>query len=209
MELDIEQLDFEKGQGLIPAIIQDVNTLNVLMLGYMNREALEKTLTEQRVTFFSRSKNRLWTKGETSGNFLELHDIQMDCDQDALLVKVTPKGPVCHTGAATCFETTNESIHFLSQLEATIQYRKQNPKEGSYTNKLFRKGVNKIAQKVGEEAVELVIEAIDDNKKLLLEESADFMYHFLVLLAEKGCSLKDVAAILAKRHQPKPTKAAE
>ena len=203
MQLDINALDFEKGQGLIPAIIQDSNTQNVLMLGYMNRAALEKTLEEKRVTFFSRSKNRLWTKGETSGNFLKLQGISMDCDQDALLIEVIPVGPVCHTGNATCFAVQNQSIHFLAHLEQTIQHRKQNPQEGSYTNKLFKKGINKIAQKVGEEAVELVIEAIDDNKKLLLEESADFMYHFLVLLAEKGTSLQEVVAVLEERHQKK------
>lgn len=201
MDFQIKDLAFNKGDGLIPAIIQDNTTGKVLMLGYMNEEAVEKTMAEKRVTFFSRSKNRLWTKGETSNNFLDVVHILKDCDSDALLIKATPHGPTCHTGADTCFEEENESDSFIYELEKVIQDRKTNPKEGSYTNKLFEKGINKIAQKVGEEAVELVIEAKDDNKELFLGEAADLIYHYLVLLAEKGFTLDDVAQVLEGRHK--------
>lgn len=198
--LDINSLDFEKTDGLIPCVVQDVSTNVVLMLGYMNREALEKTLLEKRLTFFSRTKQRLWTKGETSGNFLNLVDVKIDCDNDTLLFKVNPIGPTCHTGNDTCFNEVNEFAG-LEFLEKVIQDRKQNPQAGSYTNKLFDSGINKVAQKVGEEAVELIIEAKDDNKELFLNEAADLMYHYLVLLTAKGYSLQDVVAILKQRHK--------
>ncbi len=198
----IEKLDFEKGNGLLPAIIQDFETSKVLMLGYMDREALDKTIADQRVTFFSRSKNRLWTKGETSGNFLELKSIQADCDNDSLLIKVKPKGVVCHTGSDTCFEEKNiKEKSFLDTLESVIQKRRINPSEKSYTSELFQKGINKIAQKVGEEAVELIIESKDQNDDLFLNEGADLIYHFLVLLQAKGFELRDIVEILKKRHE--------
>lgn len=194
-------LNFEKGNGLLPVIVQDVNTSKVLMLGYMNEEALKKTQQEGKVTFYSRSKKRLWTKGETSSNFLILKEIYFDCDQDAILIKAEPQGPVCHTGADTCFKETNKtSDGFLYRLEKTIANRKANPVEGSYTNLLFNKGTNKIAQKVGEEAVELVIEAKDNNKELFLNEAADLMYHLLVLLQHKGYTLSDIDETLLGRH---------
>jgi phosphoribosyl-ATP pyrophosphohydrolase/phosphoribosyl-AMP cyclohydrolase len=192
--------DFNKNNGLIPCIIQDNATQKVLMLGYMNEEALAKTQSEKRVTFFSRTKGRLWTKGETSGNFLEVVDIIEDCDADTLLIKAKPTGPVCHTGSDTCFNESNQSFG-LKELEATIQSRKANPKEGSYTTSLFQAGINKVAQKVGEEAVELVIESKDQNDELFLGEAADLMYHFLVLLAAKNKTLSDVEQVLKKRHQ--------
>ncbi len=196
----INQLDFSKGDGLLPVIVQDVNTAVVLMLGYMNREALEKTLAEGRVTFYSRSKQRLWTKGETSGNFLEVKSIKEDCDKDTLLIKVHPVGPVCHTGSDTCFDEANKHRDFIRHLEGVIQDRKANPGEGSYTASLFAKGINKVAQKVGEEAVELVIEAKDDNEELFLGEAADLLYHYLVLLTAKGYALDDVVRVLQERH---------
>lgn len=198
--IDASQIDFTKQNGLVPCIIQDATTNVVLMLGFMNDEAFRKTLVEKRVTFFSRSKNRLWTKGETSGNYFHLVDILLDCDQDTLLVKVNPEGPACHTGADTCFNETNTAWD-LSSLETIIQDRKANPKKGSYTTTLFDSGMNKIAQKVGEEAVELVIEAMDNNKALFLNEAADLMYHYLVLLNAKGFSLSDVENILKTRHK--------
>lgn len=202
LSLEVDKLNWGKVNGLIPAIIQDPKTRKVLMLGYMNREALEKTLEGGKVTFFSRSKNKLWTKGETSNNFLHLVDIQVDCDQDTLLVSARPEGPTCHTGTDTCFNEENDSIgSFLFQLEEVIQDRKHNPDSGSYTSSLFKKGINKVAQKVGEEAVELVIEAKDDDQDLFLNEAADLMYHFLVLLAAKGNTLEEVESILEKRHQ--------
>lgn len=197
----IQQVDFNKSDGLVPAIIQDAHTNKVLMLGYMNKEALEKTLAEKKVTFFSRSKNRLWTKGESSKNYLHLIDIQLDCDKDALLIKARPDGPTCHTGSDTCWNEKNEGDAFLYHLEKVIQNRKAKPSSESYTSKLFNKGINKVAQKVGEEAVELVIEAKDDNAELFLGEAADLMYHYLVLLAAKDFTLQDVLAILRKRHQ--------
>ena len=192
-------IDFSKLNGLVPCVIQDAKTLTVLMLGFMNEEAYQKTLREKRVTFFSRSKERLWTKGETSGNFLELVDILLDCDNDSLLVKVNPAGPVCHTGADTCFSETNKRWD-LQSLEEIIKDRKNNPAKGSYTTSLFESGINKIAQKVGEEAIELVIEAKDENKELFLNEGADLMYHYLVLLTAKGYALADVLEVLKQRH---------
>ncbi len=200
-EIDVTQLDFEKGNGLIPAIVQDASTQKVLMLGYMNAESVEQTLSTKKVTFFSRSKERLWTKGETSGNFLELVDLAMDCDQDALLVKVHPHGPTCHTGDDTCFQEVNQKADFLSHLERVIQSRKASPSTDSYTSRLFQKGINKIAQKVGEEAVEIVIEAKDDDRDLFLNEAADLLFHYLVLLAAKEESLADVIEVLEGRHQ--------
>lgn len=194
-----KKVDFSKMDGLVPCVVQDSKTLRVLMLGFMNEEAYNKTILQKRVTFFSRSKQRLWTKGETSGNFLEVEDILIDCDHDTLLIKANPLGPACHTGADTCFNEDNHEWNILS-LEATIQERKANPKKGSYTNTLFDSGINKVAQKVGEEAVELVIEAKDNNKELFLNEAADLMYHYLVLLTAKGYALKDVTEILKKRH---------
>ena len=192
-------INFSKLNGLVPAIVQDARTNKVLMLGFMNEEAYKKTLLDKRVTFYSRSKQRLWTKGETSGNFLELVDILLDCDQDTLLVKAYPKGPACHTGADTCFNETNDDWN-LSSLEAIIKDRKANPQKGSYTNKLLDSGINKVAQKVGEEAVELVIEAKDDNKDLFLGEASDLLYHYLVLLTAKGYTLDEVLDVLKKRH---------
>jgi phosphoribosyl-AMP cyclohydrolase / phosphoribosyl-ATP pyrophosphohydrolase len=197
--IDIQKINFDKTQGLIPCIVQDAKTNTVLMLGYMNREALNKTLEENKLTFFSRSKQRLWTKGETSGNFLHLVDVKIDCDDDTLLFKVKPEGPTCHTGSDTCFNEVNE-FSGLEFLEAIIQERKKNPKEGSYTNQLFDSGINKVAQKVGEEAVELIIEAKDNNKELFLNEAADLMYHYLVLLTAKDYQLEDVLSVLRQRH---------
>lgn len=197
--IDLRKLDFDKTQGLIPCIVQDAKTNTVLMLGYMNREALEKTLAENKLTFYSRTNQRLWTKGETSGNYLHLLDVKTDCDSDTLLFKVTPEGPTCHTGADSCFNEANE-FSGLEFLEAIIQERKKNPKAGSYTNQLFDSGINKVAQKVGEEAVELIIEAKDNNKELFLSEAADLMYHYLVLLAAKEYQLKDVLTVLKQRH---------
>ncbi|MFN3839686.1 MAG: bifunctional phosphoribosyl-AMP cyclohydrolase/phosphoribosyl-ATP diphosphatase HisIE [Cyclobacteriaceae bacterium] len=192
--------DFSKNNGLIPCIIQDYNTKQVLMLGYMNEEAWLKTRAEKRVTFFSRSKSRLWTKGETSGNFLELVDIKTDCDHDTLLIKAKPSGPVCHTGSDTCFYEKNDSWT-LQSLEKIIQDRKANPKSGSYTTSLFQSGINKIAQKVGEEAVELVIEAKDTNDERFLNEAADLLYHLLVLLTARNKTLEDVEQVLKERHR--------
>ena len=189
--------------GLVPAIIQDVRTKNVLMLGYMNRESLEKTQETGKVTFYSRSKQRLWTKGEESGNFLKVVDIKNDCDQDTLLLYVNPVGPTCHTGSDTCWNEKNESqFGFFSALENTIQERR-NAADGekSYVASLFDKGINKIAQKVGEEAVETVIEAMDDNDELFLYESADLLFHYLILLQAKGFTLKDIESELMKRKK--------
>lgn len=194
-----KQIDFAKLSGLVPCIVQDAESNVVLMLGFMNEEALEKTIRERQVTFYSRSKQRLWTKGETSGNFLKVVDIIADCDQDTLLVKAAPLGPACHTGADTCFNEVNSGWN-VGALEKVISDRKANPKQGSYTTMLFGSGMNKIAQKVGEEAVELVIEAKDNNNELFLNEAADLMYHYLVLLQAKGFSLGDVEKVLKKRH---------
>lgn len=193
--------DFNKfPDKLIPVIVQDASTSKVLMLGYMNEAAYNKTMVEEKVTFFSRSKQRLWTKGETSGNFLLLKEILHDCDNDCILIKANPAGPVCHTGADTCFNETNQSS-FLYQLEKIIQSRKETKQEGSYVNSLFEKGINKIAQKVGEEAVEVVIEAKDDNDELFKNEAADLLFHYLILLNAKGFSLTDVEQILRLRHK--------
>lgn len=198
--IDSNQIDFSKLSGLVPCVVQDADSNIVLMVGFMNRESLGKTIAEKRVTFYSRSKQRLWTKGETSGNFLEVRDILADCDNDTILVKARPVGPACHTGADTCFDERNSSWS-LAALERVIQDRKSNPKEGSYTTSLFQSGMNKIAQKVGEEAVELVIEAKDDNRELFLNEAADLMYHYLILLQAKGHSLADVEDVLKGRHR--------
>lgn len=189
-------------QGLIPAIIQDANTNNVLMLGYMNQEAFDKTRATKKVTFYSRSKKRLWTKGEESGNFLNLVSIQNDCDEDTLLIKVIPSGPTCHNGTDTCWgEENSNSLAFLTQLELVIKQRRESGDEKSYVNDLFKKGINKIAQKVGEEAVEVVIEAKDNNNELFLNESADLLFHYLILLQAKNYQLKDVVEILASRQK--------
>jgi phosphoribosyl-AMP cyclohydrolase / phosphoribosyl-ATP pyrophosphohydrolase len=197
------QIDFDKSPDkMVPAIVQDSNTGKILMLGYMNEEAYLKTLETKTVTFYSRSRNCLWTKGETSGNYLFLDEIKIDCDKDTLLVYARPKGVVCHTGADTCFNETNDAgVNFLLKLETLIHNRKKNPVEGSYTNRLFDKGINKIAQKVGEEAVELVIEAKDNNKELFLGEAADLMYHYLVLLTAKDINLTEVIEVLKSRHK--------
>lgn len=195
-------INFSKLNGLVPCVVQDARTNAVLMLGFMNEEAYQKTIDEKKVTFYSRSKKRLWTKGESSGNFLTLVDVLLDCDQDTLLIKAIPAGPVCHTGAATCFGEPSLAWD-LHTLENIIQDRKSNPQKGSYTNTLFNAGINKIAQKVGEEAVELVIESKDNNNELFLGEAADLMYHYLVLLAAKDITLQDVLGVLQKRHQKK------
>jgi phosphoribosyl-AMP cyclohydrolase / phosphoribosyl-ATP pyrophosphohydrolase len=195
-------IDFEKGNGLVTAVIQDADNLHVLMVGYMNREAYMKTANEGRVTFFSRSKNRLWTKGETSGNFLIVKEITADCDNDALLINAFPAGPVCHTGKKSCFNNDSPK-GFLYELEQVINKRIDNNAKDSYTNKLYKKGINKIAQKVGEEAVELIIEAKDDNSDLFKNEAADLLYHFLVLLKAKGVRLEDVENVLLERHSGK------
>jgi len=193
--------DFSKyNDGLMPVIVQDAISNKVLMLGFMNEQALNKTQTEGKVTFFSRSKQRLWTKGETSDNFLIVKEIKTDCDNDTLLIKADPLGPVCHTGADTCFNENNSSFS-LESLEGIITERKSNPSESSYTSSLFKKGINKIAQKVGEEAVELVIESKDDDKEKFLGEAADLLYHYLVLLRAKNYTLADVVAVLATRHK--------
>ncbi len=195
------KLDFEKNNGLIPAIIQDAVTGRVLMLGFMNEEALQKTKKTGLVTFFSRSRQTLWTKGETSGNYLKVVDILIDCDRDTLLIKANPQGPVCHTGKDTCFAEQNRgSLQFLEYLEEIIEDRKKNPQSDSYTSKLFSKGIKKIAQKVGEEATEVVIDAVDGNNERLLEESADLIYHLLVLLKARGFGLRDVVKVLEERH---------
>ena len=195
-------INFDKSpDGLIPAIIQDAETGKVLMLGYMNRESYDKTVADNIVTFFSRSKQRLWTKGETSGNFLHVRKLRIDCDGDTLLVKATPDGPTCHTGADTCFDEVNQGQgQFLNYLQGIIHDRKVNPSDSSYTTTLFNRGINKIAQKVGEEAVELVIEAKDDNDDLFRGEAADLLFHFLVLLEQKNVDLDDIVAVLQSRH---------
>lgn len=197
---NLSSLAFDKRDGLLPAIVQDARTRVVLMQGYMNSEALSKTLDSDLVTFYSRSKGRLWTKGERSGNVLKLVSITADCDGDSLLVQAHPTGPVCHTGADTCWSQTNRG-DFLDHLEATIQDRRDHPSEASYTASLLRRGINKVAQKVGEEAVELVIEAKDDDKALFLGEAADLLYHYLVLLAAKGYTLEEVRQVLRQRHK--------
>jgi phosphoribosyl-AMP cyclohydrolase / phosphoribosyl-ATP pyrophosphohydrolase len=194
------KLNFNKNaDSLIPAVVQDYNTKRVLMLGFMNREAHEKTVTTGKVTFFSRTKQRLWTKGESSGNYMEVIRIVEDCDHDTLLIYAKPVGPVCHKGTDTCFGEKNENSDFLSHLQETIVKRKLQPKEGSYTSSLFSKGINKVAQKLGEEAVELVIEAKDNNDELFLNEAADLLYHYMILLAAKNYNLKDVVNVLKNR----------
>jgi phosphoribosyl-ATP pyrophosphohydrolase/phosphoribosyl-AMP cyclohydrolase len=196
-------VDFGKyGDGLVPAIIQDATTQKVLMLGFMNQEALDKTEKEGKVTFFSRSKGRLWTKGEESGNYLLLKSLALDCDRDTLLIKAEPLGPVCHTGADTCWDEKNHNEDFLTSLEEIIQQRRQQADpSGSYVASLFHKGINKIVQKVGEEAVELVIEAKDHDEHLFLNEAADLLFHYLILLNAKGYNLQDVTDILKERHK--------
>ena len=197
------KIDFNKNDdGLVPAIIQDATTQKVLMLGYMNAEALALTQASKKVTFFSRTKNRLWTKGEESGNFLELVSIKEDCDQDTLLIQVNPQGPTCHKGTDTCWEESNtSSFGFLSTLGNTIKERKENNEDDSYVASLFRLGINKIAQKVGEEAVETIIEAKDADEELFLSESADLLFHYLILLEAKGFSLQDIEQRLASRSK--------
>jgi len=198
---NLDELDFKKAaDGLLPVIVQDADTRVVLMQGYMNHEALEKTLESKLVTFFSRSKQRLWTKGETSKNYLHLVSVSADCDRDSLLLQARPNGPTCHTGTDTCWGEANQG-EFLNHLERTIQNRRDNPNEKSYTSQLLARGINKVAQKVGEEAVELVIEAKDNDRDLFLGEAADLMYHYIVLLAAKGYSLEDVREVLRARHK--------
>jgi phosphoribosyl-ATP pyrophosphohydrolase/phosphoribosyl-AMP cyclohydrolase len=210
------KIDFEKCGGLVPAIIQDAETRNVLMLGYMNQEAYEKTLETKKVTFWSRSRNCLWTKGETSGNYLNLVDIKVDCDQDTLLVRAIPDGPTCHTGTDTCWGEDNSPNHhsqgnmhhcdnpllFLTELQNFINCRHEEMPEGSYTTSLFKDGVNRMAQKLGEEALEAVIEACNGTKEKLVYEASDMIYHLIVLLTSKGLRIEDIAAELQKRHDP-------
>jgi phosphoribosyl-ATP pyrophosphohydrolase len=198
------KIDFEKMGGLVPAIVQDATTKNVLMLGFMNEEAYQKTIETQHVTFYSRTRQTLWTKGETSGHFLNLVSMQIDCDNDTLLVKAKPIGPTCHTGTDTCWGESNDMnpLLFLTELQDFINKRKEEMPEGSYTTKLFKDGVNKIAQKVGEEALETVIEATNGNSEHLIYEASDLLYHLLVLLTDKGLRIEDVAAELQKRHDP-------
>jgi phosphoribosyl-ATP pyrophosphohydrolase/phosphoribosyl-AMP cyclohydrolase len=198
----LDNIDFSKYvDGLVPAVIQDIETSKVLMLGFMNAAAIETTLSTQKVTFFSRSKNRLWTKGEESGHFLNFKEMLLDCDADALLVKVVPVGPTCHNGTDTCWGEENNAAHFLTYLETVIARRKNDSPETSYVASLFAKGINKMAQKVGEEAVELVIEAKDDNELLFLNEASDLLFHYLILLQAKGYNLQDVIEILKNRHK--------
>jgi len=200
-------VEFSKyADGLVPAVIQDNVTGKVLMLGFMNEEALVKTRELQKVTFYSRSKKRLWTKGEESGNFLILKEIKADCDGDTLLIKVDPVGPVCHRGTDTCWDEKNTNDNFLFQLEEIIKERKDNPSQKSYTSSLFEKGINKIAQKLGEEAVELVIEAKDDNETLFKNEAADLLFHYLILLQAKGHTLREIQDVLISRHREKLNK---
>ena len=194
-------IDFEKDNGLVPAVIQDINTDKVLMLGYMNQEAYKKTVDSGLVTFYSRSRKSLWTKGETSDNYLKVKNIKPDCDSDSLLIKAQPTGPTCHTGSYSCFNEEESNSTFLYELEKLIRARKQNLPENSYTTTLFRKGTNKIAQKVGEEAVELIIEAKDNNRDLFINEAADLFYHIIVLFAQKGIDLTEVTQVLEDRHK--------
>jgi phosphoribosyl-AMP cyclohydrolase / phosphoribosyl-ATP pyrophosphohydrolase len=193
-------IDFDKLNGLVPVVVQHYATLQVLMVGFMNNEAYQKTIAENKVTFFSRSKNRLWTKGETSGNFLLVKQIQIDCDSDTLLIKAKPMGAVCHTGQANCFNE-NTAKGFLYQLEETISEKIDTNDENSYTNKLYKRGINKVAQKVGEEAVELVIESKDNDMELFINEAADLLYHFLILLKAKNTSLNEIETVLQKRSK--------
>lgn len=197
-------IDFEKMNGLVPAIIQDYKTKNVLMLGFMNKEAYDKTLETNRVTFYSRSRDCLWTKGETSGNFLNVVSIRNDCDNDTLLIKVNPEGPVCHTGTDTCWGESNDAnpLLFLSELQDFIEKRHKEMPEGSYTTSLFKDGLNRMAQKVGEEALEAVIEAVNGTDDRLVYETSDMLYHLIVLLTSKGLRIEDIAGELQKRHDP-------
>jgi phosphoribosyl-ATP pyrophosphohydrolase/phosphoribosyl-AMP cyclohydrolase len=199
---DISQINFEKMGGLVPAVVQDIETLKVLMVGFMNNEALQKTRELGKVTFFSRTKNRLWTKGEESGNFLNVVTILVDCDEDTLLIKAKPVGPVCHTGADTCFDETNskDNVQFLSYLQDFIDKRKAEMPQGSYTTSLFEKGTRKIAQKVGEEAVETIIGAMANDDENFIYEAGDLLYHLIVLLTHKGYRIEDIVAELKKRH---------
>jgi phosphoribosyl-ATP pyrophosphohydrolase/phosphoribosyl-AMP cyclohydrolase len=198
------KIDFEKCGGLVPAIIQDARTKNVLMLGYMNQEAYDKTMKTKKVTFFSRSRQCLWTKGETSGNFLNLVDVKIDCDNDTLLVRALPDGPTCHKGTDTCWGEDNEQnpLLFLTELQDFINRRHEEMPEGSYTTSLFKDGINRIAQKVGEEALEAVIEATNGTNEKLIYEASDMIYHLIVMLTSKGLRIEDVAAELARRHDP-------
>ncbi|MBK9566611.1 MAG: bifunctional phosphoribosyl-AMP cyclohydrolase/phosphoribosyl-ATP diphosphatase HisIE [Saprospiraceae bacterium] len=202
--IDINKIDFKKGHGLVPVIAQDIDTQKVLMMGYANEEAIQVSQKSGKLTFFSRSKNRLWTKGEESGNFLEIISMALDCDVDTILAKVRPKGPVCHTGTDTCWAEANppSEIHFIEKLESVIEDRKKRfNAENSYVASLFAKGINKIAQKVGEEAVEMVIESKDDNEALFLGEAADLLFHYLILLQAKGYKIDDVLKVLQERHK--------
>ena len=199
--LTFDELNLEKcADGLLPVVVQDAVTLKVLMVGYMNREAYDKSVAEGRVTFYSRSRECLWTKGETSGNYLTIKDMYVDCDKDTLLIKAYPAGPTCHRGTMSCFDTPNEE-GFIRHLQAVIQQRHCDMPEGSYTTKLFIKGVKKIAQKVGEEAVESVVEAVDGNRDRFIYEASDMIYHLLVLMEQMGCSLEDMERELALRHR--------
>ena len=193
-------IDFEKGNGLVPVIVQDFQTLEVLMLGYMNAEAWQKTQAEKKVTFFSRTKNRLWTKGEESGHFLNVKSYHIDCDQDTILIKAEPAGPTCHTGSRSCFNTEFNQ-NFLLELERIVQHRFEFPSEESYVNRLRKRGINKIAQKVGEEAVETVIAALTETETDFINETSDLLFHLIVLLREKGLSLEVIAKNLESRHQ--------
>jgi phosphoribosyl-ATP pyrophosphohydrolase/phosphoribosyl-AMP cyclohydrolase len=198
----LDNIDFSKYvDGLVPAVIQDIETSKVLMLGFMNAAAIETTLSTKKVTFYSRSKNRLWTKGEESGHFLNYKEMLLDCDADSLLVKVVPVGPTCHNGSDTCWGEENNAAHFLTYLETVIARRKNDSPETSYVASLFAKGLNKIAQKVGEEAVELIIESKDENELLFLNEASDLLFHYLILLQAKGYTLQDVIEILKNRHK--------
>lgn len=198
------KIDFEKSGGLVPAIVQDAETKNVLMLGYMNKESYDKTIATKKVTFWSRSRNCLWTKGETSGNYLHLVDIMVDCDHDTLLVKATPDGPTCHTGTDTCWGEDNKQnpLLFLTELQDFINLRHEEMPEGSYTTSLFKDGINRMAQKMGEEALEAVIEATNGSKEKLVYEASDMIYHLIVLLTSKDLRIEDIAAELQKRHDP-------
>ena len=199
--LIFDELNLEKcADGLLPVVVQDAVTLKVLMVGYMNREAYDKTIAEGRVTFYSRSRECLWTKGETSGNFLTVKDIYVDCDKDTLLIKAIPAGPTCHRGTVSCFDTPDEE-GFIRHLQAVVQQRHRDMPEGSYTTKLFIKGVKKIAQKVGEEAIESVVEAVDGNRDRFIYEASDMIYHLLVLLEQMGCSIEDLERELSLRHK--------
>jgi phosphoribosyl-ATP pyrophosphohydrolase/phosphoribosyl-AMP cyclohydrolase len=204
INIPVESIDFQKMNGLVPAIIQDSKSQKVLMLGFMNEEAYKKTVETGKVTFFSRTRNTLWTKGETSGNFLNLVDVKLDCDKDTLLIQVNPVGPVCHTGADTCWNEKNEvnPLLFLTYLQDFIEKRHEEMPEGSYTTSLFKDGINRMAQKVGEEALEAVIEATNGTNERLVYEGSDFLYHLIVLLTAKGLRIEDLAKELQVRHDP-------